>query len=155
MALGAEVRRPVMRLSALRTMKGMNGGGPDMSDRDSCAACPGVPRERGYDQAVAARGIRRTGQLCRYREVPHPVRSGAAVWGRPWWGRSGVWTVSTLWVSDWAVPVPDWAGFRMFRRESSVCKGWNPVRVPPRARVFPVQGPFRVFSCAHCAHARL
>ena len=27
----------------------------------------------------------------------------------------GVWTVSTLWVADSALPVPDWAGFGMFR----------------------------------------
>ena len=37
-------------------------------------------------------------------------------------GKTGVWTVSTLWVADWAVPVPDRAGFRMLRRESVVCR---------------------------------
>ena len=61
---------------------------------------------------------------------------GAEVWRDLWVGRIGVWTVSTLWVSDWAVPMPDCAGFRMFGRESSVCKGWSPVRVPPRAQCF-------------------
>ena len=25
-----------------------------------------------------------------------------------------MWTVSTLWVTDWVASVPDWAGFRMF-----------------------------------------
>ncbi|KQN86578.1 hypothetical protein ASE96_13515 [Arthrobacter sp. Leaf69] len=55
-------------------------------------------------------------------------------------GSNGVWTVSTLWVSDWVVLVPDWAGLRRFAGEWLVFKGWNPVRVPPRARVFPVQG---------------
>lgn len=29
-------------------------------------------------------------------------------------GRIRLWTVSTLWVTDWAVPVLDWPGFRMF-----------------------------------------
>jgi len=55
-------------------------------------------------------------------------------------GRFGVCTKYTISASDRAVPVPDWAGFRMFPRESSVCGGGNAVRVPPRARVFPVQG---------------
>ena len=54
--------------------------------------------------------------------------------------RGGVCTLSTLWASDRVVLVPDWAGFPMFPRESSDCGGENAVRVPPRARVFPVQG---------------
>jgi hypothetical protein len=36
----------------------------------------------------------------------------------------------------------DRAGFCMFPREPSICKRWNPVRVPPRARVIPAQGRF-------------
>jgi hypothetical protein len=46
----------------------------------------------------------------------------------------------TPWASDRVVPVPDWAGLAMFAGEWRKFKGWNPVRVPPRARVFPVQG---------------
>ena len=49
-------------------------------------------------------------------------------------------TKYTLWASDRVVPVPDWAGLAMFAGEWRKFKGWNPVRVPPRARVFPVQG---------------
>jgi hypothetical protein len=49
-------------------------------------------------------------------------------------GKKRVWTMSTLLASDWAVHRSDRAGFRMFPRESSVRKGWNAVRVPPRAR---------------------
>jgi hypothetical protein len=52
----------------------------------------------------------------------------------------GVCTLCTYWPSDWVVLVPDRACFRMFPREPSVCGGVNAVRVPPRARVFPVQG---------------
>ena len=57
----------------------------------------------------------------------------------------------TPWASDRVVLVPDRAGFRTFGRESSVCKDWNPVRVPPRARIFPAQGPFGVFR-VHIVH---
>ena len=32
-----------------------------------------------------------------------------------------VWTMSTLWVLDWVVPVPDWAGFGIYQ---AVCDSW-------------------------------
>ena len=48
-----------------------------------------------------------------------------------------VWTMSTLLASDWPLQPPDWPGFRMFSPLPSVCKAWNPVRVPPRARHTP------------------
>src|SRR4029453_1890006 len=34
--------------------------------------------------------------------------------------------------SDWLVQLRDWPGFRMFSGLPSVCRPWNPVRVPPR-----------------------
>jgi hypothetical protein len=49
----------------------------------------------------------------------------------------GVCTLCTLLPSDWVVEGSDRVGFRMFSREFSVCKGWNAVRVPPRAQQFP------------------
>jgi hypothetical protein len=64
-------------------------------------------------------------------------------WGRgsrlEWHGmrQKNVWTMSTLWASDRVVHRSDRAGFRMFPGESSVCKGWNAVRVPPRAQHSP------------------
>ena len=51
-----------------------------------------------------------------------------------------VWTTSTLWASNWVVLEWDRAVFRMFARVSSVCRGWNAVRVPPRAQCFPCSG---------------
>lgn len=45
--------------------------------------------------------------------------------------------MSGLFVSYWAEQPSDWLGFRMFSRVPCVCKGWNAVRVPPRARRFP------------------
>jgi hypothetical protein len=45
--------------------------------------------------------------------------------------------MSTLFVSYWAKQPSDWLGFRMFSRVPGVCKGWNVVRVPPRAQCFP------------------
>ena len=82
--------------------------------------------------------------------MPHPVNAGVRL-GAFSGEKLGVWIVSTLWVTDWVVSVPDWAGFRMFRRESSVCKGWNPVRVPPRARVSLLRG-FFVFLRVNSVH---
>jgi hypothetical protein len=46
----------------------------------------------------------------------------------------------TPWASDSVVLASDWAGLAMFSGEWRIFKGWRPVRVPPRARVFPVQG---------------
>ena len=45
--------------------------------------------------------------------------------------------MSTLLVSDRVLLPSDYFGFRMFSRVPSVCKGWNTVRVPPRARHIP------------------
>ena len=77
---------------------------------------------------------------------------GRGLWGGEW----GVWIVSTLWVSDWAVPVPDCPGFRMSRRESSVSGGLEPGSSPPRAQCFRRSGAFLLlFSCGQCPHSRL
>ena len=56
--------------------------------------------------------------------------------------------------SYWCRTGPDSGcfGFRMFRRESSVCKGWNPVRVPPRAQCFRRSGAFLVFFRVDSVH---
>jgi len=43
--------------------------------------------------------------------------------------------MSTVFVSDRAVHRLDSARLPRFSRKSSVCNGWNVVRVPPRARV--------------------
>jgi len=45
--------------------------------------------------------------------------------------------MSTLSMSDYLVQPPDYPGFRMFSRLSSVFRGWNAVRVPHRAQYFP------------------
>ncbi|MCB5283604.1 hypothetical protein BJQ89_03373 [Arthrobacter sp. ES1] len=58
----------------------------------------------------------------------------------------------TPWASDLVVPVPDWAGFRMFGREPSVCNCWNPVRVPPRAQCFLRSEAFLVFFRVDSVH---
>ena len=41
----------------------------------------------------------------------------------------GVWTMSSLWITDWALQLPDWLGFRMLPGLPGVCKDWNAVRV--------------------------
>jgi hypothetical protein len=48
-----------------------------------------------------------------------------------------VWTLSTLFASDWAGHRPDWLGFRMFSGLPSICRGRNAVRVPPRTQHIP------------------
>jgi hypothetical protein len=50
--------------------------------------------------------------------------------------------MSTVSASDRVVHRSDRAGFRMFPREFTVRKGWNAVRVPPRARVSLFRGFF-------------
>jgi hypothetical protein len=67
-------------------------------------------------------------------------------------GKKKVCTMCTRWVSDQAVPASDWSGFRMFGRESSVCKGWSPVRVPPRAQCFRRSEAFCVFFRVDSVH---
>jgi len=56
------------------------------------------------------------------------------------WSKKRVCTMCTPWTLERVVLVPDWAGLRRFTGEWRKFKGWSPVRVPPRARVFPVQG---------------
>ena len=53
--------------------------------------------------------------------------------------RKAVLTMSTALASDWAVHRSDWLGFGMFSGVPTVYKGWNLVRVPPRARITPRQ----------------
>ncbi|MCB5283600.1 hypothetical protein BJQ89_03369 [Arthrobacter sp. ES1] len=75
---------------------------------------------------------------------------GAALW-EAWRGEVGVWTVSTLWVRDRAVPGSDRAGLAMFSGEWRIFRGWNPVRVPPRAQCFRRSGAFECFLvCTLC-----
>ena len=58
----------------------------------------------------------------------------------------------TPWASDRVVLATDWAGLAMFPGEFSVCKGWNPVRVPPRAQCFRSSAAFLVFFRVHFVH---
>jgi hypothetical protein len=53
----------------------------------------------------------------------------------------GVCTLCTLWAPERVVCGSDPAGFSIFSPVPTVSGGGNAVRVPPRARVFPVQGP--------------
>ena len=61
-------------------------------------------------------------------------------------GKKEVWTMSTLFASDRVVYRSDWAGFGMFSGVPRVCKGWNAVRVPPRAQCFRRSGAFYLFT---------
>ncbi|MCB5291696.1 hypothetical protein BJQ90_01123 [Arthrobacter sp. SO3] len=67
-------------------------------------------------------------------------------------GKKRVCTMCTPWASDRVVLASDWPGFRRFRRESSVCKGWSPVRVPPRAQCFSMSGAFWCFFRVDSVH---
>ena len=59
-------------------------------------------------------------------------------------------TASTLPGPDWVVRGPDRFGFRTFSRLLSICKAWNAVRDPPRARKTPSssEGLFAL-TCGH------
>ena len=76
--------------------------------------------------------------------LPEAIRDGSrlARTARSNRWEKGVCTMCTPWASDWAVHGADRAGFRMFPRVPSVFKGWNAVRVPPRARITPRQRGF-------------
>jgi hypothetical protein len=60
-------------------------------------------------------------------------------------------TMCTPGASDSVVPASDRAVLRMFLGEWRFFMGRRPVRVPPRARVFPVQGPFSLRVCTFCS----
>ena len=74
----------------------------------------------------------------------------------PWFGGAevGNWMVCTLCTpraSDSVVLGSDRRGFRMFYGLPSAYKAWNPVRVPPRARITPRQRGFcfNVWTLSH------
>ena len=94
-------------------------------------------------------------ETVRKTQLPRPDGRLRGPIGAPKWARKRVCTMCTPWVSDRVVLVPDWAGLRMFAGEWRKFRGWNPVRVPPRVRVFPVQGLFGVSSCGQCPHSCL
>jgi hypothetical protein len=52
---------------------------------------------------------------------------------------------------DSVVLASDWAGLGRFSGEWRICKGRSPVRVLPRARVFPVQGLFSLRVWTFCS----
>ncbi len=62
-------------------------------------------------------------------------------------GKKEVWTMSTLLASDRVVYRSDWAGFGMFSGVPSVCRGWNAVRVPPRAQQIPSSEGIFALTC--------
>ena len=143
-----------MRLSTLLTMKGMNGGGivmrslatdsPARSAQES-AMSEGMTRLLPHVESYGLFNFVET-EKCRTLSMRGAVLVGG----------NGVWTVSTLWVSDWVVLVPDWAGLRRFAGEWRSIQGLEPGSSPTSGTVFSaVQGLFGVFSCAHCAHSRL
>ena len=68
------------------------------------------------------------------------VRHAVVTWRHSPKVEMPLWTLSTLSASDCVRQPPYSPGFAMFSRIPSVCKAWNAVRVPPRARVCPVQG---------------
>jgi hypothetical protein len=64
-------------------------------------------------------------------------------------GKQKVLTMSTLLAADWVAKPADCLGFRMFLRVPSHCKGWNAVRVPPRAQHSPLSEGVFALTCGH------
>ena len=148
-------RCPVMQRSADRIMNSLKGDDVVMEGPEAGhAVLHAQDSATGAGRTLLQLRLNFSNRIKFFRQrSAAPCRCGERQFGGGlWWGVWGVWTVSTLWVSDWAVPVPDWAGFRMFRREARVCKGWNPVRVPPRAQCFPCSGAFFVFLRVDSVH---
>ena len=137
-----------MQRSANRFMNDLKGGEVVMESLEAEQAVrrarePG--NERGQDPVAVEVGLLRQDQVFQCKEAPHPVNAGSGCLGEAFGGKIGVWTVSTVWVTDWAVPVPDWPGFRMSWRESSVCKGWTRFESQLGPSVPAGQGPFLCF----------
>jgi hypothetical protein len=65
------------------------------------------------------------------------------------WAQRRVWTMSTLFVSNCLVRSSDSFGFRVSSPVPSVFRARNVVRVPPRARVFPVEGLVGLCVCTN------
>jgi len=82
--------------------------------------------------------------LCIHRksDSPHPGRECGSLSDLLARWQKRVCTMCTLWASEWVVLVPDSVGLPMYSGELSVCKGWSPVRVPPRHSVTPRQRGF-------------
>jgi hypothetical protein len=80
-------------------------------------------------------------ELSSRQNCPIPDGCGSFVVGEEP-NKKKVWTVSTLFASDRVVQRPVWAGLLMFSRVPSVCRGWNAVRVPPRAQCFRRSEPY-------------
>jgi hypothetical protein len=80
------------------------------------------------------------GDIARTAQLPRPDGRSAASLGGTNLAKVRVCTMCTPWASDRVELVPDWAGSAMLAGEWRIFKGWNPVRVPPRARVFPGRG---------------
>jgi hypothetical protein len=93
-------------------------------------------------------GFSYQGDIARKTQPPHPDGGLRLRVRAPKWAIKRVCTMCTPWASDPVVCGPDCGGLRGEWRKF---KGWNPVRVPPRARVFPVQG-LRASECAQPVH---
>ena len=81
-----------------------------------------------------------------------PALSGRLLGAATKWAKMRVCTMCTPWASDRVVHRSDWAGLRRFSGEWRKFKGWNPVRVPPRAQCFRRSEAFLVFLRVDSVH---
>jgi hypothetical protein len=108
-----------------------SGGDPDSVERGD--------RGTGVDGRSMSEG---TGRFS------HPFNSIFATLGK-----MRVCTMCTPWASDRVALLPDWAGVPRISGEWPKFKGWNPVRVPPRAQCFLRSGAFLVFFRVDSVHS--
>jgi hypothetical protein len=128
-----------MGLSADRTVKGMKGGGVVMRSLETqCVvrACPGVRNGRGQDQVAAVGDLPRQDQVFQGKEEPHPVTAVRLFGGSLRWEKWGCGQCPHSRSRTGQYRCRSGPDSLCFGEKSSVCKGWNPVRVPPRAQCF-------------------
>jgi hypothetical protein len=94
-----------------------------MAGQSRSACCSSQQAEDGLRAVLPGLGQKWEGQQ----------RTSELFWGRGL-DQKRVCTMCTLWALDRVVLVADWAGLRRFSGEWRKFKGWNPVRVPPRAQ---------------------
>ena len=146
---------PVMQRSADRTMNDSKGGDVVMERLEAEHA---VLHAR--DSATGTGGTRLQPPLYffswikffRAKKRRTLSMRGAAVWGRPLVGRElGVWTVSTLWVTDWAGTGAGLGRIPHVSAGVQCLQGLEPGSSPTSGTCFPCSGAFWCFVvCTLC-----
>ena len=145
-----------MRLSDIRTMKGMKGGGIAMQSLETQCAVRAwrlVRRERGLDPVAVEVDLLRQEQVFQGEEAPRPANAGCGLLGEAF--ARGNWGVDSVHTLGHGLGRTG-AGLARIPHVSagSQClQGLEFGSSPTSGTVFShFSGYLGVFACAHCAH---